>query len=1309
MIALSVRLWSNCCLPFFLIFGLAGAYIHADEQRPLSEKERRWLDQRDRLVSQARKLEDEEKLAEALAATEKLLTSDRAIFGSIDAHVAESLTSLTRLCVALEQLPAAREKASEALEIRTKLHGKNHWRTADARLDLENVDLLAKLTPARRHELRQADSWMRQARAHNQPGKYAKGAEYAKKALAVRLRILGSEHVASAESASFVGLLLGRAGSGEDAKPYYERALAIAKKVLGTEHPDTARSLHNLGSFLQGRGNLAAAREHYEQALAIFKKTLGTEHSDTATSLSSLGVALYSQGDFAAAKPVLEQALAIHKKLLGAEHLGTATALNNLGFLHHAQADHAVAKRYFEQALAVFKKVGGAEHPDTAAALNNLGLLLQAQAEYAAARPYFEQALAIFKKARGVDHRDTATALNNLGMLFQAQGDHAAARPYYEQALAIFTKVQGAEHPDTAMSLNNLGLLLQTQGDYAAAKPRLERALAIFTKVRGAKHPDTATSLNNLGQLLQAQGDYAAARPYIEEGLAIFKKVVGTEHPQTAYALANFAGLLQAQGDYAAARPHVEQALAIQKKTLGPEHPDVARSLNDLGALLEAQEDYAAAKRHYEQALAIHKKVLGAEHPKTADSLNNLGSLLQVQGDYAAAKLCLEQALAIRKKALGADHPDMARSFNELGVLLQFQQDYAPAKLYFEQALAIHRKMLGTQHPNTATSLNNLAFLLQSQGDYAAAKPYYEQAIAISLRNLDLAASAQSERQQHAMTRQVRFTLDTFLAVADKANVPATESYQSVLAWKGAVLSRQKRQRAMRTEPQVAGLAEELGSVSGRLATLAFSAPEPKKRAAWLRQLGELTEQKEKLESALAQKSRVFRKATKPVTPANLRKLLPSGAALVDFLEYRHCTPAKEGEGKISCERRLTAFVVRPDRPLVRLDLGPVAPITQAIDQWRFTLKRRVPLTGKKDDPALVLRRLLWQPFEQALEGAKVVLVSPDGALCRLPLGALPGKDTGKYLMEEMAITYVAVPQLLPEVLEPVKKGKPPVPSLLLAGEVDYDDAPAKEKLQVASAAAPRQDRSGTLLHWTRLEGTGGEVLRIRDFFERSFRGAKVTVLRDEEASEEAVAASAPQHRYLHLATHGFFAPAELKSALAPDTKDRAGPQMAADGPFGRHGVSGYHPGLLSGVVLAGANRQPEPGKSDGILTALEVAELDLSGVELAVLSACETGLGQVAGGEGLLGLQRAFQTAGARTVVASLWHVDDRFTRLLMERFYENLWRKKLGKLEALREAQLWLLREGGSRGLDLLPEVQGGRLPPFYWAAFVLSGDWR
>ena len=208
-----------------------------------------------------------------------------------------------------------------------------------------------------------------------------------------------------------------------------------------------------------------------------------------------------------------------------------------------------------------------------------------------------------------------------------------------------------------------------------------------------------------------------------------------------------------------------------------------------------------------------------------------------------------------------------------------------------------------------------------------------------------------------------------------------------------------------------------------------------------------------------------------------------------------------------------------------------------------------------------------------------------------------------------------------------------------------------------------------------------------------------------------AVRAQMEKCHYLHFSTHGFFAPPEVKSAAAANSTF----EKSAFGELGsRQDVSRFHPDLLSGLVLAGANRPAEDGKEDGILSALEVSGLDLSQVDLATLSACETGLGKMAAGEGVLGLQRAFQSAGAKTVVASLWKVPDQATQALMVRFYDNLWNKKLTKLEALLEAQRWLLREGTKqpelirgRGLEIDPEpkeaiLQSGRLSPALLGCF-------
>jgi CHAT domain-containing protein len=212
------------------------------------------------------------------------------------------------------------------------------------------------------------------------------------------------------------------------------------------------------------------------------------------------------------------------------------------------------------------------------------------------------------------------------------------------------------------------------------------------------------------------------------------------------------------------------------------------------------------------------------------------------------------------------------------------------------------------------------------------------------------------------------------------------------------------------------------------------------------------------------------------------------------------------------------------------------------------------------------------------------------------------------------------------------------------------------------------------------------------------------------------------------VATHGFFVSVNVFD------EPRAGQADSLDNLLNRTEAARRYPALLSGLALSGANLPEEevPGKpadcADGLLTAEEIGAQRLSGVELVVLSACESGLGWQAGSEGVLGLQRYFQAAGARTVVASLWRVYDKATQTLMVEFYKNLWEKKLGKLEALRQAQLSVLHgydrtTGQLRGPDFsrtesLPTGSATKkpasdahepLPPAYWAAFVLSGDWR
>jgi CHAT domain-containing protein len=845
-----------------------------------------------------------------------------------------------------------------------------------------------------------------------------------------------------------------------------------------------------------------------------------------------------------------------------------------------------------------------------------------------------------------------------------------------------------------ASQLSKLASVYDAQGEYAKAEPLYKQALEIRRRVLGEKHPNFAASLNNLATLYQAQGDLAKAEPLYKQALEIHRQVLGEKHPNYATSLNNLAALYRARGDNAKAEPLYKQALEIRRQVLGEKNPDFAGSLNNLAVLYQVQGDYAKAKPLYKQALEIKRHVLGEKHPDFATSLNNLALLYQSPGgDYAKAEALHKQALEIYRQALGEQHPDFAMSLNNLAGLYALQEDFAKAEPLYKQALEIKRHVLGEKHPDFARSLNNLAFFYQTQGSYAKAEPLARAAVLIVRQHLEESALVQSERQQIAYRAASDAYWINYLDITAKLPDATTAAYDLALSWKGSVTVRQRLTRIARTElakdPQAQELFHQLDQVSRQLSTWSSMPFEKLPKGIDLqKKLAELSAEREVVEGKLSVRTEGYRKfkQSQKLTTADLQKHLPEGAVLVDFFEY--------GD-------KLAAFVVTRDRAL-RIELKETKPIAEAVERFRKSLKRATPNTGK-DDAALVLRQKLLDPLDRHLAGAKLLLLSPVGPLTTLPFAALPGKKEGKYLIEEIAVAILPVPQMLPELLakrDPARADAPP--SLLALGDVDFD-GPLIVALaeKTAEPEGWKRKRAGEAMHWPRLPGTRGEILAIEDVFRKAVPKGKLTVMRGGEPTEAAVRQLAPQHEYLHFATHGFFAPKEIKSALKVGD-----PKRVLDGDSLPRFI-GHHPGLLSGIVLAGANGPTDD--DDGVLTALEVSELDLTRVELAVLSACETGLGEVAGGEGVLGLQRAFQIAGARTTITSLWKVDDQATRKLMERFYDNYWKKNLGTLEALREAQLAMLRGELARGLDWDQGPDNARLPPYYWAAFVLSGDWR
>jgi CHAT domain-containing protein len=613
--------------------------------------------------------------------------------------------------------------------------------------------------------------------------------------------------------------------------------------------------------------------------------------------------------------------------------------------------------------------------------------------------------------------------------------------------------------------------------------------------------------------------------------------------------------------------------------------------------------------------------------------------------------------------------------------------------------------------------------VLRDRGKYADAEPLCRDALRMYWALAGAEAAVRSEGDALTLVASYPLVRDGFLSNARALRADPAAVYGEVWASKAALARVYERRalaaRAAAANPEAAALLAKLTDRRRRRADLllAPTPADPKARqkrdkdlADYAKEIAALDGEVRPLLPAVARAERLAK-----ATPAGLQEALPAGTAVVDFLRYTWLEqdPKRPGKGGEKRTDSYLAFVAAKEK-VAQIDLGPAAPLEDAIAAWRAAI------TGGGDVPPALparVRELAWAKVRQAIPaGVKAVYVAPDAALCRLPWAALPGDRPGTILLEDYAVAVVPhAPFLLDKLWPPDPPTSRPTEALVVGG-VAYDaEAPAPAQLALDRGDLPV--RSGQKAMWPALVGTAAEAKGVA----AAATAKKLTArtLGGEKASAAAVLAALPKARYAHLATHGFFADGSFRSAFQVDPRLF---EMTRRGE--RVGAAALSPLVMTGLVLAGANKPNTPGR--GIVTGEALVGVDLSGLELAVLSACETGLGDVAGGEGTFGLQRALHLAGTRDVVASLWKVPDRPTAALMALLYRNLWEKGLPPVEALRQAQLEIYRHpekvaalaAGFRGkFEEVPgggeaagaPAAGGKAQPRLWAAFTLSGPGR
>ncbi len=751
-------------------------------------------------------------------------------------------------------------------------------------------------------------------------------------------------------------------------------------------------------------------------------------------------------------------------------------------------------------------------------------------------------------------------------------------------------------------------------------------------------------------------------------------------------------------------------------------HPDLAISLNNLAALHQSQADYAKAEPLFRRALEMNEGLYPKArypqgHPHLAMSLNSLAVLHQSQADYAKAEPLYRRALEMRESLYPTarypqGHPELAGSLNDLAGLHQARAHYAKAEPLYRRALEMREAQYPKArypqgHPHLATSLNNLAFLHDSQADYAKAEPLFRRALEMYSDSATALAASSSEATALNYAASKPLTRDAYLSTT--IHLPKVDVYPAVWQTKAALARIAERRHLAvlaASSKEARGLWDAVLSLKRERERLLLAPADAAKAKASDQRLDEIEEVIRTKEADLLPLLPALKRSDEiaKATPADLRKALPSDVAFIDLLRYTRFVqdPKVKGEKGEKRTSHYVAFVVTRDA-ITRVELGEAKPIEDALDLWRRAVVEASPSEPKY---AAEAHRLLWSPLVRHLpKKMSAVFVSPDAALNRLPWAALRDAKTQRILIEEYAVATVPHGPMLLDRLTEEKRKAETKPTLLAVGGVAYDKKPG------ASAELAMRSPVGDAVVWGPLGGTAKELRQIV-----ALKGERKVIRREgDSAHASALLEALPLAETAHLATHGFFADPKFRTVFQLDPK-------LFDRPGGERSTAGTRsPMVLSGLVCAGANVEGTPNR--GVVTADAIVGLDLRRLNLAVLSACETGLGDVAGGEGVYGLVRAFHVAGTRNVVASLWKVDDEATAALMVLFYRNLWEAKVTPVEALRRAQLAVYREPGrvpewAVGRGPLPKpVAGGATTPKKglkektspakaWAAFVISG---
>lgn len=1072
-----------------------------------------------------------------------------------------------------------------------------------------------------------------------------------------------------------------------------------------------------------------------------------SNRASVAISLHNLGDVHFQRGEYSEALAVHQAGLDLRNGLALPHERDIADSLERLAATQMRIERYDEAEANLTKARE-FRIVWAAEEPlKLATTLELLAWLYRYKGDYQQAEELARQVLAT-RRRLAPDHPALITAIEVQGDLSMLRGDIATAAKTWQEALALAERTIGDEHPLISSLERRLAYSADAFGNRTESRQRLERALRVAERTRAECDPELIATFDYLAGSLMFDGEYVEARKRSLRNVELSQRCLGSENSNTATAVFNLAALATQMGDFLEAERLYERAIQAWSAR-GPADSYVAKGLDALAEVYEISGDAQRARGLYERALMIRRQIR-ADHPDVAWTLTNLARVIAASGDISLALRDLREATEIYRKNGTSIEPDhLARTMNQRGDIHARRGDYLMARSDFREALALRQRIFGPQHPLTAESLLKVATVDFALGRYNDALLAARQAREKGLDHVKFTVRYLPERRALAYAARTTRGIGLELSLATLAPVARPSQFLDAVIRSRSIVLDELGARAhvlADPSPQAAAIQRRLNTARQRYANLmlrSMGAEGSSVDAAEM--LNVARREREEAEQALAEQSATFRSqlARGEIGYEEVRRSLPRGSALVSFVRYERTSASDDAGSPLGrqhsrrgtrVEQAYVAFVLRSiDAEPAIVQLTEAATIDALVTNWRRRMLEEIGSGSEHAEGQSLrvlgerIRQQIWDPLVTHLNGVNQVLVVPDGAINLLPIAALP-TEGGGYLLEQRAVIHY-----LSAERDVVRTDEPPRASsgLLALGGPAFSDtssfaalSSSKPEQRVTSSSASNAvivesqesvRRSATTcvsfgsIGFDALPGARVEAEVIGKLWDQFELGKPpqdhARVLTGPFATERAFKEFGPKRRILHLATHGFFLGDECNPVVQNTravggltSANSAGVQLVPE-PLA---AAAENPLLLSGLALAGANRRSAAAldEEDGILTAEEVAAMNLEGVEWAVLSACDTGLGTVSAGEGIFGLRRAFQVAGVRTVVMSLWSVEDVAARQWMEALYRARLVDGRNTADSIRQASLRVIQERRAKGLST---------HPFYWASFVAAGDWR